>query len=79
MSKSGTERVGGLTEARISEELEGDFLGEMPANLRNASNTITWWRSRQALLDFKVRNCLIRKACMVISVLLPLSGLQVQA
>ena len=58
MSKSGTERVGGLTEAQISEELEGDFAGEMPANLRNASNTIAWWRSRQALLDFKVRSCL---------------------
>ena len=65
MSKSGTERVGGLTEAQISEELEGDFLGEMPANLRNASNTIAWWRSRQALLDFKVRGCLIRRACEV--------------
>eukprot|EP00891_Asterochloris_glomerata_P007797 jgi/Astpho2/7797/Aster-06088 len=55
MSKSGTERVGGLTEAQISEELEGDFAGDMPANLRNASNTIAWWRSRQALLDFKMK------------------------
>ena len=50
----GTQRVGGLTEAQIREELQNSGVDEIPLSVRNASNTISWWRGRQAVLDLKV-------------------------
>ena len=61
----GTQRVGGLTEAQIREELQNSGVDEIPLSVRNASNTISWWRGRQAVLDLKVgfRLLLLHKRC----------------
>ena len=53
----GTQRTGGLTEAQIREELQGSGVDEIPMAVRNASNTISWWRGRQAVIDLKVSPC----------------------
>lgn len=50
----GTQRSGGLTEAQIREELQNSGPDEIPAAVRNASNTIAWWKGRQAVIDLKV-------------------------
>ena len=47
----GNQRAAGLTEAQIREELRPD---EIPLSVRNASNTVAWWRQRQAVIDIKV-------------------------
>ncbi|DBA80997.1 TPA: hypothetical protein ACH3X2_007204 [Trebouxia sp. C0005] len=52
----GTQRSGGLTEAQIREELQNNGPDEIPYAVRNASNTVAWWRQRQAVIDLKVRN-----------------------
>lgn len=52
----GTQRAGGLTEAQIREELQNNGPDEIPYAVRNASNTVAWWRQRQAVIDLKVRN-----------------------
>ncbi len=44
----GRGRTGGLTESQLAEELEESYVGPMPDNLRNASQTISWWQQRQA-------------------------------
>lgn len=50
----GSQRVGGLTEAQIRDELRESGVDEIPYAVRNASNTVAWWRSRQAVIDLKV-------------------------
>ncbi len=50
----GTQRAGGLTEAQIREELQNNGPDEIPYAVRNASNTVAWWRQRQAVIDLKV-------------------------
>ena len=50
----GSQRAGGLTEAQIREELQNSGADEIPMSVRNASNTVAWWRSRQAVIDLKV-------------------------
>eukprot|EP00884_Botryococcus_braunii_P013258 jgi/Botrbrau1/21933/Bobra.0249s0056.1 len=37
-----------LTESQLAEELEGHYTPTLPDNLRNASQTISWWQARQA-------------------------------
>ena len=49
----GSQRAGGLTEAQIREELQNSGADEIPMSVRNASNTVAWWRSRQAVIDLK--------------------------
>jgi serine/threonine protein kinase len=60
LAKSGTQRTGGLTEAELAEEL-ADVM-DMPPGLRNASNTIVWWRQRQAVLDNKASSKKLKRA-----------------
>lgn len=62
----GTQRVGGLTEAQIREELQNSGVDEIPLSVRNASNTISWWRGRQAVLDLKVGFRLLHKRYVMI-------------
>ena len=50
----GSQRGGGLTEAMIREELQNNP-DEIPYAVRNASNTVNWWRQRQAVIDLKVK------------------------
>ncbi len=57
----GTQRAGGLTEAQIREELQNNGPDEIPYAVRNASNTVAWWRQRQAVIDLKV--CIITQTC----------------
>ncbi|KAL3161226.1 hypothetical protein ABBQ38_009592 [Trebouxia sp. C0009 RCD-2024] len=52
----GSQRAEGLTEAQIREELQNSGADEIPMSIRNASNTVNWWRQRQAVIDLKVRN-----------------------
>lgn len=52
----GSQRAEGLTEAQITEELQNSGTDEIPLSVRNASNTVTWWRQRQAVINLKVRN-----------------------
>ena len=53
-SSWGNQRAGGLTESQIREELQNSGTDEIPMSVRNASNTVAWWRSRQAVIDLKV-------------------------
>lgn len=50
----GSQRAEGLTEAQITEELQNSGTDEIPLSVRNASNTVTWWRQRQAVINLKV-------------------------
>lgn len=53
-SSWGNQREAGLTESQIREELQNSGTDEIPLSVRNASNTVAWWRSRQAVIDLKV-------------------------
>ena len=46
----GSGRLGGLTEAQLSDELGPDFLRDLPIP-RNVSATIAWWQRRQGAFN----------------------------
>jgi len=48
----GTQRVGGLTEAQLTDELGGAHT--LPQALKDASATVAWWRERQQKFNQKL-------------------------